>query len=94
MEINFNQLLSRDLNQIFKEVKFHNDYPYQIADLAFLKTYRDLTTLAEIEQFKVLFDQLNQNLIVDAWMYNDQVKAVFFDSYFQFQGTYQQLKAL
>ena len=94
MAIDFNQLLSHDLNQIYKEVKFHHDYPYQITDLAFFKTYRDLTTLAEIDQFKVLFDQLNKNLIVDAWLYNDQVKAVFFDSYAQFQGTYQQLKAL
>jgi len=63
MEVNFNQLLSHDLNQIYKEVKFHSDYPYQAADLAFLKTYRDLTTLVEIVEFKALFDQLNNNFI-------------------------------
>ncbi|MCL8211436.1 hypothetical protein LD125_00446 [Mesoplasma sp. JKS002658] len=94
MEVNFNQLLSHDLNQIYKEVKFHSDYPYQAADLVFLKTYRDLTTLVEIVEFKALFDQLNNSFITGTWICDDQVKAVFLDSYNHFQGTYTQLKAL
>ncbi|ATG97772.1 hypothetical protein [Mesoplasma lactucae] len=94
MELNYGQIFRKELNQIYKEMKRSKDYPYNLDELKFLKTYADLTNYYELELFDQILNRVNNSLNADYSIYANETHYFFNDSYLNYQGTYQVLLKL
>lgn len=88
MDINYLALLIKDLNQIYQEAKFNQDYPYNVDDLKFLRTYPNLTNLWEVRALMKILEDVNQRMQTDYSFYPTETHHVFDDSYLDYRGSY------
>jgi len=86
MELNYQSLLIKKINQTYKQLRMEKDLPWTKEALIFLTNYDQVTNLGEIQAFTVFLKLVKEDLIAKKQIYSWDLLKIFHQQWLDFDG--------